>query len=361
MINTDSTQIDPISTSVEESTTASDSGHVSLPQDLLGRQQAFFHGLKVKGRSENTVKNYRTDIECFNQFLLSKQKSIHLNAGMSEFHVEDFGVYLNQRYDSDNSRRRRIQTLRLFLDYLIETGHLSENPVRKLPSSPKFLDIPRPATQAEIQAFWYFFKDKKYETKTLSHLVNLRNQFPCLFIFGGALKVSDISSLKKTDLHIDKEKGEVRILVHPPRRDPYTVPLPMAIIHLAAKYFELLDIFKDRAGLQFDDLLFSANPYQIISGGLSPRGIEVIFKDACKHLNIAITPKTLRQSGIFHWLHLGHTSSQIKEWLGVAPSYNLRAYEDIKFNHVFHDRFLYEDLREEKTSSSSSARSYFIQ
>ena len=38
-------------------------------------QQEFLSELELKGRSKNTLKNYRTDLECFNQYLLKEQKT----------------------------------------------------------------------------------------------------------------------------------------------------------------------------------------------------------------------------------------------------------------------------------------------
>ena len=119
-------------------------------------QEQFFINLKNKGRSTNTLKNYKTDLECFNQFLYKQQNHLNLDQFKLE-QVEQYGDYLQQRYQSDNSRRRRLQTLRVFFDFLVEEDVFNNNPVRKVPTSPKFLDKPRPTSFVDIKNFMELF------------------------------------------------------------------------------------------------------------------------------------------------------------------------------------------------------------
>ena len=44
----------------------------------------------------------------------------------------EYATFLEARYPQSNSRRRKIQTLRIFFDYLIEKNYFTDNPVRKL-------------------------------------------------------------------------------------------------------------------------------------------------------------------------------------------------------------------------------------
>ena len=99
---------------------------------------------------------------------------------------------------------------------------------------------------------------------------------------------------------------------------------------------------KKDSKVEFDSVLFNANPYRILSGGLSSRGIEIIFEEFRKKLMIECTAKSLRQACIFKWLKQKHKDSQIKEWLGLAPSYNLKMYKDHLSNHAHDEGFLEE-------------------
>ena len=58
--------------------------------------------------------------------------------------------FLEKKYSSINSRRRKLQTLRLFFDFLVENEAYPENPIKKIASAPKSLLPPAPTTYPEI-------------------------------------------------------------------------------------------------------------------------------------------------------------------------------------------------------------------
>jgi integrase/recombinase XerC len=304
--------------------------------DLKQLQVLFLKNIAAKGRSNNTIKNYRTDLECFNTYLESQQKSLDITQfGQGE--TNEYGKFLQVKYTSDNSRRRRVQALRLFFDYLLEQGLLTSNPIKKIPISPKFLDIPRPAQLVDIKTIWLQVLEQSQKTKGLERLTALRNATIISLIYTAALKVSDLANLKTANLFLDDKP---RVLITPERRDPYTIPIPLFVGHFISSYIAELEIFKQRQGIEFEEIFFNANPYQIISGGLSARGLELIFQEWCRQLKLSVRPKSLRQSAIFRWIHAHHPEVVIKEWLGVAPSYSLKAYIEIAYEHAYDDHFL---------------------
>jgi site-specific recombinase XerD len=306
--------------------------NLSNEPGLRAHQLGFLEGLKSNGRSFNTIKNYRTDLECFNRFIDSFKDPVGIEAFEVPF-IEEYGDFLHKKYSSDNSRRRRVQTLRMFCDYLTERGILSNNPVRKLRPSPKFQDIPRPAPIMDIKTLWMHLIKESKETKGLQQLIHKRNQIIFLLIYGGGLKVSDLENLKISNIILDDDP---RVIINPPKRDPYSVPLPQIFRVVFNSYMESLNSY----GWNLDHLLFNANPYKILSGGISPRGLEKVFEEARNKLIIGPTPKSLRQACIFKWLHDGHSDGLIKEWMGVAPSYSLKGYKDFMDKYFYNEEFL---------------------
>lgn len=309
--------------------------------DLLGLQDDFFIMLKGKGRSINTLKNYRTDLDCFNKYLKDVARNERLDiSGFSIPEIQEYGQFLEKKYNSDNSRRRRVQALRMFFDYLVEEKVFDSNPVRKIPTSPKFLDIPRPTPFVDVKTLWQFLLEESVSKQPMVRLIAKRNLCTLLFIYGAGLKVSDLSGLKVDQINLE---GEVpRVLITPPKRDPYTVPLPPIFVEVYKDYCKTLVTMKRDSNTKFDSVLFNANPYRILSGGLSSRGIEIIFEEFRRKLMINCTAKSLRQACIFKWLKQKHKDSQIKEWLGLAPSYNLKMYKEHLSSHTHEDGFLEE-------------------
>lgn len=306
---------------------------------LLDLEEAFLNTLQGKGRSHNTIKNYRTDLLCFNRYLEEEKKGIALQL-FELSHVQSYGGYLEKKYKADNSKRRRVQTLRVFFDFLVEKGHYPTNPVRAILPSPKFLDIPRPTPFIDIKTLWTHLLDEERSNNPMIRLISRRNQMIVLLIFGGGLKVSDLAHLKKE--HIFTDNKNPRVMITQTDREPYTVPLPELFSAVFDKYLPDLEKMKTQSKLTFDEILFHANPYQIISGGLSPRGLEIIFEEFRKKLMINLTPRSLRQACVFKWLQQKKKESLIKEWLGLAPSYSLKPFKDHLMDYLYNEESLAE-------------------
>jgi site-specific recombinase XerD len=187
-------------------------------------------------------------------------------------------------------------------------------------------------------------KKRIQNTEGLAQIVNARNLVIFHLIYGAGLKVSDMAKLHFTSILKD-QKG-FRILVEHPKRDPYSVPLPASFnadfLFYKTHYQQLLK----KEELEIKELLFNANPYKILAGGLSPRGTELFFEDLRKDVKSDMTAKSLRQSCIFKWLNQNINHTTIKEWLGVAPSYSLELYlEELKQNPVGK---VYKDIQEQE-------------
>jgi site-specific recombinase XerD len=312
--------------------------HTTTSPNLLQEQDLFIEDLKSKGRSLNTLKNYKTDIDCFKYYWKRIKKDLDLS-GFDIQQVKEYGAFLDEKYSSSNSKRRRVQALRIFFDFLVQNGKFPGNPVRGLASSPKFVDIPRPTSFIDIKTLWIYLVQEANASSSLTTLLSQRNLTLFLLIYGGGLKVSDLSQLKSSDLSLGTSP---RILIRPLKRDPYTIPLPAIFDEIYNRYLKELIKFKKESKIDFDDLLFNANPYRILAGGLSARGLEIIFEDLRKKLLVDVTPKTLRQACIFKWLQEGNKEGLVKEWMGVAPSYSLKPYRDGLLENSYSSDFLEE-------------------
>ena len=209
----------------------------------------------------------------------------------------------------------------------------SENPLKKMAVSPKVLDNPEPTAFPEVLKTYQLLRKKVQTTEGLSQIVNSRNLIIFHLIYGAGLKVSDMAKLHFTSILKD-QKG-FRVMVEHPKRDPYSIPLPSSFNADFQFYKTNYQLLLKKEGLEIEELLFNANPYKILAGGLSPRGTELFFEDLRKNIKSKMTAKSLRQSCIFKWLNQNINHTTIKEWLGVTPSYSLELYlEELKKNPV---------------------------
>lgn len=296
--------------------------------NLLDKQHEFLRQLEQQGKSFNTVKNYKADLQCFNTFLIDKQQHLKIKA-FTTTQVNEYSQYLDHKYGSPNSVRRRVQALRLFFDFLLTQNLFHENPLKKMAVSPKVLDNPEPTPFPEIIKTYELLKKRLENSDNLVQLVNARNIIIFHLIYGAGLKVSDLAKLSFSG--ILKDKSGYRVLVEHPKRDPYSIPLPQIFNKDFQFYKSKLQEHLNNSGMEIEELLFNANPYKILSGGLSPRGTELFFEDLRKELKTDMTAKSLRQSCVFKWLNMNIPHATMKEWLGVTPSYSLELYlEELK-------------------------------
>ena len=158
--------------------------------------------------------------------------------------------------------------------------------------------MPRPLTLSELATTWeYFLAETQTPQDTqLNKLLAHRNSVVFQLILFGGLKVSHLANLVQKDLSL--KKG-IRVLISPLKRDPFTINLPDFIERNLREYLRLLQEYQDDNFFHFDNLFFNANPYRILSGGLSERGIEIVFKEYSKKTGLEITPKRLRESTLF--------------------------------------------------------------
>lgn len=297
---------------------------------FLDKQQTFLHHYRSLGKSENSLKCYRLDFNCINDFLKEIKAQNQQTLNFDQHLTKSFEQFLFKKYPNINSVRRKLQTIRLFFDYLVDVDFIKQNPIKQIQSSPKVLYPPTLHPMNEINQIQLYLVYKiKHSASSKEVIQNYRNYILFLIIYHAGLSVSQLADLKIDHfLEINNlESEDFRILItNSKRQDPYTIPLPHYFKSTFTQYFKLLQEEMRKDDYFFDQVFFNSNAYKIISGGISARGLEDIFHKTSEALKISITPKSLRQTAALHWLSSGNSASTVKEWLGVAPAYNISLY-----------------------------------
>jgi len=293
--------------------------------DLIVTQQEFLKQLKTQGKSFNTLKNYRADLEAFNKFLTQHKRPLSLKT-FTPKEAQEYASFLENTYGSPNSIRRRVQALRLYFDFLVGRHSFPLNPIKQMPVAPKLLEKPTPPSFKDLVRVQDTLLKLTLAETGLSLLLAQRNLLIFALIYESGLKVSDLSRLEISDILVDK-KGP-RVLVRPDKREPYSIPLSAGFGDMYRAYKTNLNEHWNLA-LKPTRLFFNANPFKILSGSLSPRGIELIFETLREKTKTDITARNLRQACVFRWMNLMTPTSQIKERLGVAPDYDMALYNEV--------------------------------
>jgi integrase/recombinase XerD len=280
--------------------------------------KSFQSYLKIeRGLSKNTIANYSFDLERLSKFLLENEISISPEK-ISEETIQQF-IYSVSKEVNARSQARIISGLKSFFSYLIFEDYRTDNPMelieaprlgRKLPDTLSIDDI-----------------DNLIAAIDLSTPEGERNRVILETLYGCGLRVSEITTLKISDLFFDE--GFIKITGKGNKQR--FVP----IANSTQKYIELyrnsirnhLDISKG-----FEDTLFLNRRGKQLTRAM----IFTIIKTLAIKINLQknISPHTLRHSFATHLLENGADLRSIQMMLGHESITTTEIYVHLDRKHL---------------------------
>ncbi|UFH35578.1 site-specific tyrosine recombinase XerD [Flavobacterium acetivorans] len=256
--------------------------------------------LKIeRGLSKNTIANYTFDIERLCLFL-SENNIVVSPLKISEESVQQF-VYTISSQVNARSQARIISGLKSFFGYLIFEDYRVDNPLELIEAPRTGRKLPDTLSVDEI--------DVLIQAIDLSSNEGERNRAMLETLYGCGLRVSELVSLKISDLFFDE--GFIKITGKGNKQR--FVPVGK----LAQKYIQLYkDTMRNQVKVkkEFGDTLFLNRR----GGQLTRAMIFTIIKDLAVKidLNKKISPHTFRHSFATHLLENGADLRSIQLMLG---------------------------------------------
>lgn len=256
--------------------------------------------LKIeRGLSKNTIANYSFDIERLCLFL--GQNKIEISPlKINEETIQQF-VYAISSQVNARSQARIISGLKSFFSYLIFEDYREDNPMELIESPKTSRKLPDTLAVEEI--------DRLIAAIDLSSKEGERNRAMLETLYGCGLRVSELVSLKISDLFFDE--GFIKITGKGDKER--FVP----IANLTKKYIQ---IYKDnvRPGVpvkkEFSDTLFLNRR----GGQLTRAMVFTIINNLAAQIGLKkkISPHTFRHSFATHLLENGADLRSIQLMLG---------------------------------------------
>lgn len=264
--------------------------------------QAFGNYLKIeRGLSPHSLAGYARDVNKFAQFVLDTYgQSIHPTA-IEEKQILGFFKILHDLGIEASSQARCLSGLRSFFQFLC-----LENPELRDPS----MHIKSPQKGRHLPDILSFDEIEKMLTSTdMSNPLGIRNRAMLEFLYGAGLRVSELISLKLTDVYADlglikvRGKGDKERLV-PAGRDAFHY-LQLYMVEVRAH----IDCKKEAQNMVFLNRRGSA---------LSRVMVFLICKDLAAKAGImkTISPHTFRHSFATHLIEGGADLRAVQEMLG---------------------------------------------
>lgn len=259
----------------------------------------------------NTQQSYARDLKRYLDYL--KEKQIFSFEKVDRFTIMSYLEHLKQLQLSTNSRIRMISTLRGFHQFLRQEGEVSFDPMQHIDAPKKGQDLPDVLNLKEVE--------RLLETPDTTTLLGIRDRAILEVMYATGLRVSELTHLKLTDLHLSLHliktigKGnKERIL---PLGDLAYQWLERYLINVRPvliKEQETEEVFVNHHGR----LLSRQGIWKNLNHLVQKAGI-------LKH----VTPHTLRHSFATHLLENGADLRIVQELLGHADISTTQIYTHV--------------------------------
>lgn len=256
--------------------------------------------LKIeRGLSKNTIDSYTRDLKKLTFYLEENQLKVS-PIQIDDISIQEF-IYTIAKEISPRSQARIISGLRSFFDYLVFEDYRKTNPTDLLETPKIGRKLPDTLSPVEI--------DKLIRAIDLSHPQGERNRAIIEVMYSCGLRVSELITLKRSDLFFDE--GFIRVIGKGNKQR--FVP-----IHDVAQKYVVLYINDIRIHTMpvkgFEDTVFLNRR----GSGLTRQMIFIMLKNLAAKigLNKKISPHTLRHSFATHLLKNGADLRAIQQMLG---------------------------------------------
>lgn len=274
--------------------------------------------LKIeRGLSSNTITNYGLDIEKLIGFLEqhdAKESPLEVSRETVQNFVHDVAKQMNPR-----SQARIISGLKGFFNFLIFEGYRSDNPVDLIETPKIGRKLPDTLSTEEI--------DELIAAIDLSHPQGERNRAMLETLYGCGLRVSELISLKLSDLFFDEGfikvtgKGDKQrfVPIGALNMKYLNTYIHEVRVHLAIKKEYLDFVFLNRRGAK-----------------LTRAMIFTMVKNLSEKIGLRknISPHTFRHSFATHLLENGADLRAIQQMLGHESITTTEVYMHVNRQHL---------------------------
>ena len=280
-----------------------------------------------RGLSKNTIENYGFDIERLCLFLETNQIDVS-PIKISDETLQQF-IYSVAKEVNPRSQARIISGLKSFFNYLVFEDYRNDNPLELIEAPKTGRKLPDTLSLQEIDAL--------IETIDLSTNEGERNRAMLETLYGCGLRVSELISLKISDLYFDEGFIKITGKGNKERFVPIG-PLTQKYIDIYRNAIRCNLIVKKGA----EDTLFLNRRGNQLTRAM----VFTIIKDLAEKVGLKknISPHTLRHSFATHLLENGADLRSIQLMLGHESITTTEIYVHLdrsflkEVMHSFHPR-----------------------
>ncbi|MCD5323071.1 MULTISPECIES: site-specific tyrosine recombinase XerD [Pontibacillus] len=279
---------------------------------MENEKKDFLHYLQIeRGLSRNTLMSYERDLTQYVTFLKNKTALSDVRK-IARTHIMQYLHHLNDLNRSQSTIARTLSSIRAFHQFLIREQITQADPSLHIETPKKERKLPKTLSMKDVEALLSMRADDA---------LSIRNKAMLEMLYATGLRVTELVSLKVSDLHLTM--GFVRCLGKGSKER--IIPLG----NMAKKSIEIY-LSSSRSELvkqnQTDELFVNHH-----GRPLSRQGFWKILKAVAKEVGVEkeITPHTLRHSFATHLLENGADLRAVQEMLGHADISTTQIYTHV--------------------------------
>ena len=262
--------------------------------------------------SDETIKNYRYDLNKFISFLKNKNiKDVTIKD------IENYLVFLDK--NSSKTISRNITSINNFFIFLIKEGKLKKNPCEFIDRPKLNKTLPNTLSIEEVEILLDI---------TLKTNYDYRNKAMLELLYGSGLRISELINLTTRD--IDFENAVIRCFGKGSKER--IVPMNDYVIYFLKEYLEVRPFMQKN---KKSDYLFLNNHGNKMTRQGFWKNLQKILKE--KGITKNVTPHTLRHSFATHLLNGGADLRSIQMLLGHSDISTTKIYTHISHEKVKED------------------------
>lgn len=271
-----------------------------------------------KSLSQNSVAAYINDINKLIIYL-DKNESKLTPVKVKLEHLKSFIAWLNEKEISPRTQARTISGIKSFYKYLIVEGKISNDPTSLLESPKIGRKLPDVLSIEEI--------DKLIDSVDLSKSEGQRNKAMIETLYSCGLRVSELVSLKITNLYFDQGFIRIEGKGNKERLVPVSSNAVKEVERYMSEYRKKLNISKDS-----ENILFLNRRGKKLSRVM----VFTIIKGLAKKVGIqkSISPHTFRHSFATHLINGGADLRAVQEMLGHESILTTEIYTHIDRDYL---------------------------
>ncbi|MCJ7503145.1 MAG: tyrosine recombinase XerC [Acidobacteriia bacterium] len=290
--------------------------------DLIER---YIHYLQYeRNASPHTVRNYRSDLLQFRDFLAQGQPAAKVSLkSIDALRIRGFLAFLFEQEKKKTSIARKLAAVRAFFKFLSRERELAENPAATV-STPKVPHtLPRIMTEEEMNDFL----NRVGQAAQSGDPGLMRDRAILELLYASGLRVSELTGLDLRNVNF----GDGIVLVRGKGDKERIVPFGSKARAAITAYLPVREKVLQENKTRETALFLNAR-----GGRLTPRSVDRLLKKHIRQFgpNVKVSPHSLRHAFASHLLAEGADLRAIQEMLGHKSLATTQKYTQVSIKQL---------------------------